>query len=110
MNKEKVLDVLAYIIAGIKWIIAIGLGLLVIYTIGELLITELSSIEFNFNWKSTFEFLKQIGLAMLAMFLMIFVVAIFSFSDDRIRKIKEKKADDEFLDAFKKTVEDWERE
>lgn len=97
MNKEKVLDVLAYIIAGIKWIIAIGLGLLVIYTIGELLITELSGIEFNFNWNSAFDFLKQLGIAFLAMFLIIFVVAIFSFSDERIRKIKEKKREEEWL-------------
>lgn len=97
MNKEKVLDILAYIIAGIKWTIAIGIGSLAIYTFGELLINELLSAEFNFNWDSTFEFLKQIGIAMLAMFLIIFVVAIFSFSDDRIRKIKEKKKEEEWL-------------
>lgn len=97
MNKEKVLDVLAYTVVGIMWIIGIGLGLLAIYTFGELLITELSSIEFNFNWKSTFEFLKQIGLAMLSLFLIFFFIAIWSFSDDRIRKIKEKKREEEWL-------------
>lgn len=97
MNKEKVLDILAYTVVGIMWIIGIGLGLLVIYTFGELLITELSSIEFNFSWKSTFEFLKQIGLAMLSLFLIFFFIAIGSFSDDRIRKIKEKRKEEEWL-------------
>lgn len=97
VNKEKMLDVLAYVIRGIIWLIGIGLGLIVLYMIGENLINGLRHIDFSITWEYILDLLILIGKFMIMSLLFCLFIGIWVFSEERIKKIKEKKREDEWL-------------